>query len=414
MRTVPARSHYERPSVSRFFATFGYAWFTIGLLTGTLVLVIAVRGILDLLQKLGWSQEAQNRLLIAVILLFVAGSFLLARRLVRALYHQTTRTRRLVLLALAVGAIFTGYAWSNPTRFLARLAGTTPSALSMRGGPNFLFGSYPDDDDLHELKKKGVTAIVSLQSPAVVVEISGIAEERKAAAREGIRFIEAPMLPWVSDNAESIEKIKQLALHGSGTYYVHCGLGRDRVNIAKRVIESMMPNSTTRLASTAELKSALTFDRRTEPFQLGLPMKVAAGAWVVPALNRDEFYGFILQGQPGHVILALDPRNPVQRAWLASAVRDMTLYAVPYALVPYPSAAGDTSTAGVLRIVTAQKPPFTVIVPSTTFDLGDPRNPVARAIAKQYGVSVTPLPRSVETTPGETPDLKVSGAGTRN
>src|SRR5260221_13469734 len=133
----------------------------------------------------------------------------------------------------------------------------------MRGGPNFLFGSYPDDDDLRELKKKGVTAIVSLQSPAGVGEISGIAEGRKTAAREGLRFIEAPMLPWVSDNAESIEKIKQLALHGTGTYYVPSGLGRDRVNIAEPVIESMMPRSTTRLASTPDLKSALTFDRRS-------------------------------------------------------------------------------------------------------------------------------------------------------
>src|SRR5260221_7739275 len=99
----------------------------------------------------------------------------------------------------------------------------------MRGGPNFLFGSYPDDDDLRELKKKGVTAIVSLQSPAVVVEISGIAAERKAAARQGPRFFDAPILPWVSDNAESIEKIKQLALHGTGTYYEPCALRRARV-----------------------------------------------------------------------------------------------------------------------------------------------------------------------------------------
>src|SRR5260221_8619582 len=110
----------------------------------------------------------------------------------------------------------------------------------MRGGPNFLFGSYPDDDDLRELKKKGVTAIVSLQSPAVVAEISGIAEERKTAAREGLRFIETPMLPWVSVNSQSIEKIKQLALHATSTYYMHCGLGRDRVYITNPVIESML------------------------------------------------------------------------------------------------------------------------------------------------------------------------------
>src|SRR3954469_12517821 len=122
MNTTGSRSRYEKPSATKFFATFAYAWFTIGLFTGTLVLVLAVRGILNVLQRLGWEQSAQNRLLIGVILLFVALSFMLARRVVRTLYHQAPRTRRLALAGLAVPAMFSLYAWSNPTRFLAGIA----------------------------------------------------------------------------------------------------------------------------------------------------------------------------------------------------------------------------------------------------------------------------------------------------
>ena len=402
MTHTGSRPRYEQPSALKFFATFGYAWFTIGLFTGTLVLVLAVRGIMDVLQRLGWGQAAQNRLLIAVILLFIVLSFMLARRVVRMLYRQAPRTRQFALVALAVPAALSLYAWSNPTRFLAGIAGTTGSTYAMKNGPTFLFGSYPDEDRLLALKKQGVKTIVSLQSPAVLVEISGINEERDATARMGLKFVEAPMLPWVSDNTEALEKIKQLALHGSGTYYVHCGLGRDRVNIVKRVIESLEPQTGARVASTAGLKSTAGFERRTERFERGMPMKVPGSGWVVPLLNEAEFYGFILQGTPGQLLIVLDSTDASQHAWLVDARKKMGQYAVSYDLQQYPRTRTDTSTAPVVARVRGLKTPFTVMVPSMTEGLGDPVNPVARAIAKAYKTSVQPLPKTIKLAPGET------------
>lgn len=393
------------PTTAQFFATFAYAWLTIGLFTGTLVLVVAVRGVLDLIQRMGWEQTAQNRILMGVIFAFVVGSFLLARRVVRLLYRQTPRSRRLALGALAVPALMSGYAWSNPARFLARFAGSASTSLALSGGPTFIFGSYPDDNRVRELKKQGVTAIVSLQSPAVLVEIQGINEERKSAEREHVQFIEAPMLPWVSDNTESLEKIKQIALTGKGTYYVHCGLGRDRVNIAKRVIEALGPQTHARLAAAADLKSASSFAARTEPFERGLLMRLADGAWVIPYPNRDEFYGFILQGQPGHVYLVLDPADTTQARWIAEAEKQMTQYAVPFTSLRYPGVKGDTATAKLVAQFRALKPPFTVIVPAMPFTPGSPTTPVARALALAYKVRVEPPPKSAPVIPGETPGL---------
>lgn len=402
MTVTGSRPRYTKPSAAKFFATFGYAWLTIGLFTGTLVLVLAVRGIMDVLQRLDWGQAAQNRLLIVVILAFIVLSFMLARRVVRMLYRQAPVTRRVALVALAIPALLSVYAWSNPTRFLSGIAGTTGSRYAMKNGPTFLFGSYPDEDRLRALKKEGVTTVVSLQSPSVFVEISGINEERDAAARAGLKFIETPMLPWVSDNTESLEKIKQLALHGSGTYYVHCGLGRDRVNIVKRVIESLEPETGARVASTGGLQAAAGFERRTERFERGMPMKLRDGAWVVPLLNEAEFYGFILQGHPGQLLIVLDSTDATQRAWLNDARRKMSQYAVRYELLQYPSAKGDTTTAAIVARVRALQPPFTVMVPSMTDALGDPVNPVARSIARAFGASVKPLPKTIKLAPGET------------
>lgn len=402
MTNTGTRMRYSKPSTAQFFVTFGYAWLTIGLFTGTLVLVLAVRGILDVLERLDWGQSAQNRLLIGVIVLFVGLSFMLARRTVRFLYRRTPTTRRLLLVGLAVPAAMSMYAWSNPARFLSSFAGTVGSSYAMKNGPTFMFGSYPDEDRLKELKKQGVTAVVSLQSPAVLVEISGISEERGAAAREGLNFIEAPMLPWVSDNTESLEKIKQLALHGKGTYYVHCGLGRDRVNIAKRVIEALEPQSSAHVASSNDIKAAAGFERRTERFERGMPMKVKDGFWVVPYLNEAEFYGFILQGQPGHLVVVFDPANPEQRGWIAEAEKKMKQYAVSYTSMPYPASTGDTSTKAIVAKLRSLTGPVTVMVPRMTLGVGDPKDPVARAIGKAYGASVKELPKTIKLAPGET------------
>ena len=145
-------------------------------------------------------------------------------------------------------------------------------------------------------------------------------------------------------------------------------------------------------------------------------MKVQEGAWVVPLLNDAEFYGFILQGHAGHLLIVLDSSNAEQHAWLFDARKKMDQYAVQYELLQYPGAKRDTSTLAVVAKVRTLKPPFTVMVPSMSDKLGDPIDPVARAIAKAYGTSVKPLPKTIKLAPGETltkaPAVRISRAAT--
>lgn len=418
----------QPPSATRFIATFGYAWFVIGLFTGTLVLVFAVRGIIDLIQRFGWGQTAQNRILMALILVFIVTSFMLARRVVRLLYRQTPRARKIALVALALPAIASGYAWSNPTKFLAGFAGTTSGSLQMsNGGPTFLFGSYPDDDRIRELKKQGVQTIVSLQDPRVLVELQGINEEKKTAEREGLKLIEAPMLPWVSDNSVSIEVIKNLALHGKGTYYVHCGLGRDRVNIAKRVIESLEPQAHARLAATSGLKHVAGFETRTKPFQRGRLFELANEVWMVPMPNAAELYGYFIQGAPGHIVMLLDPADTVQARFITQAEHDLKQYSLTLSLIP--TSAGDTlrraikpadTTAAALNAIIARvralKAPYTLVVSYTTYDKGAPKPPLQRALLRAFGLTgVEGEPRrSSAAAPASGPETALRAEGPAN
>lgn len=398
-RFTPSSTRVTPPSAGRFFATFAYAWFTIGLFTGTLVLVLVVRAVIDVIQKFGWGETAQNRILIGLILLFIVTSFMLARWVVRVAYRKPPRARRMILAALAIPAAGAMYAWSDPTKFLVGFSGTTRGTITMsNGGPTFYFGSYPDYPTLDSLKKHGVEHIVSLQDPRVLVELQGITEERKSAAALGMDFIQAPMLPWVSDNSASIEQLKQIALHGKGTYYIHCGLGRDRTNIAKRVLESIEPQAHAHLAASKGLQSALSFEDRVEPFQRGRLIQLAPEAWLIPQPNDPEFYGFIIQGRPGHVFLVLDPADTLQARLMAKAIKDMRQYAVSFSVIPTSAAdtlrraikPADTTAAAldaIIRKLKAQTPPFTVIVPYTTYAKSAPTQPLIRAILKAYGVS---------------------------
>ena len=397
--STSASSRVTPPSTGRFFATFGYAWFTIGLFTGTLVLVLVVRGVIDVIQRFGWGESAQNRILIGLILLFIVTSFLLARWVVRVVYRKPARTRKIVLVALAIPAAASLYAWSDPTKFLVGFSGTTRGTIRMsNGGPTFYFGSYPDYPTLDSLKKHGVQHIVSLQDPRVLVELQGITEERKSAAALGLDFIQAPMLPWVSDNSASIEELKKIAQTGKGTYYIHCGLGRDRTNIAKRVLESIEPQAHAHLAASGGLQNALSFADREEPFQRGRLIELAPESWLVPMPNDDEFYGFFIQGRPGHVFLLLDPADTLQANWMTKAQGDMRQYALTFTVIP--TSAGDTlkravkpadTTAAALDAIIAkiraQAPPYTVVVPYTTYAPTAPKPPLDRALLKAFGVS---------------------------
>ena len=388
METYTTANHIERPTLARFAATFGFAWVMVGLFTGTLVLVVLIRWLLELLHHWGWGQTAKNRALMGVILLFVIGSFMLTRALVRRLFRMSSaRARQGTLAALVVPGALAMWAWSNPSKMLASLAGGgVESTLAMAGGPEFEFGAYPDEAKLRELKAEGVRTIVSLQHPAVLVEVEGIKAEREAAAKLGLHFIQDPMLPWVSDNAAALEQIRQLALHGKGKYYIHCGLGRDRVNVARRLIEALKDSTHAKVTNTAGVLAANGFEDRTEPFQRGKLFRLAPQTWLIPYPNEAEMHGFVLQGRPGHVYLMLDPADTLQARWLAEADTELREYAVPFTYVPF-APKDSVRAAAIVSQMKAQRPPVTIIVPATSWTVPtkDVSSVAAEVVLRGFG-----------------------------
>jgi hypothetical protein len=352
-------------------------WLLIGLVLGTAVLVGPVRLITEGMGRAGWEQSSQDHVLIVVILLYLVFSLLLTRWIVGIMFRARNRNTRWAIAAVfTLLAAGTAWEWSNPAKLLAGIAGGGDGgSYNVVGGAEFIFGAYPDEPKLDSLKKAGVTAVISLQHPGVVIEREGISAERDATKKLHLEFIQAPMLPWVSDNEESLEKLREIARKGKGKYFVHCGLGRDRVNVAKRIIEA----EGIKIAQSSDLKTATGFADRPDPFERGSLAHLEPGKWLIPYPNKHEMFGFILGGQAGMVVSLLDATDPQQAAWNADMEKLLKEYAVPFIMRPLPE--NDVVRATVIaKEVRALRSPVTVIVPQTPNEDGKPRTHTQAAL----------------------------------
>ena len=307
--------------------SFLYLWLMVGMVLGTIVLLLPVRWILAGMQRVAWGQSWQDIVLIVVILAYVALSWLVTRILHRLIFATLSKVVRIgIPVAATALAVTTLWLWSNPGGLFASLAGGSISRLSMHSGAVWEFGPYPDSETLRRLKREGYTAVITLEHPGDLVERQGIEEERRQSREIGFKLIEAPMLPWVSNNQASLELIRSIAREGTGRYYVHCGLGRDRVNLVKHMLEGMGGRT---VAAKGYVEGNF-FDTRIPNFERGQLGTFGADKWLVPYPDKHEMLGNILQGKTARMILALDTTDAKQREWWAEARATFKEYAIPF------------------------------------------------------------------------------------
>jgi hypothetical protein len=378
-------------------------WLLVGLLLGTAVLVGPVRLITGGMGRAGWEQSSQDHVLIVVILLYLVLSMLLTRWIVGVMFRTRNRNTR-----WAIAAVFTllgagtAWAWSNPARMLAGIAGGGHGGtVDIAGGAKFIFGAYPDEEKLRELKRQGVTSVISLQHPGVVIEREGINAEKRSTQTLNIDLIQTPMLPWVSNNEASLAKLREIARTGKGVFYVHCGLGRDRVNVAKRIIQAEG-----RQIALSGIKAATQFADRPVPFERGSLARLDSGKWLIPYPNKHEMFGFVLGGQAGTVVSLLNPQEPQQAAWNAEMEALFREFAIPFIMRPVP--ANDPARAAELaREIQSMPEPVTVIVSETPLEDGKARAKTRAAIAFMRAYA-----RIAPQSYAAKPDWRLNHAGT--
>jgi protein tyrosine phosphatase (PTP) superfamily phosphohydrolase (DUF442 family) len=334
---------YKNP-VLLFLAYFLFVGFPTGLFT---LLMGPTKWVIQISQYYRFPDNVEDILQKVVIVLFVVISFFIAWWLHKK--HAGFKSNFLrwgVFSFFALNFLFAVYMFSYHPEKLIALADSAESEI-IGQHVEFVFGPYPDEDKLKELKANGYTAVITLMSDLVVpAEPKLIKEEKVSTARVGITFIHIPMLPWISGNENAMKQIDSIATYGRGKYYVHCYLGRDRVNVFKHIVEDQG------VRTKMELKASTT--RRLEDipkFERGSNFKLDSAIYLTPLPTEEEFFGYVCGGQFKTVVCLLDPSNLDDKKWIDKEMAMLEQYDLPMINIPLGSDASDEQIKDLLKQV---------------------------------------------------------------
>ncbi|WP_207534274.1 hypothetical protein [Desertivirga arenae] len=271
----------------------------IGYPIGTGLLLGPLRSVINYSRDHNWSQSSESASVMLLIALLILISVALSLWALTTLRNSKSSIAKVAIfvIPLILSTVAVAYMMN-------------PAAINTSGenhvvSDRFTIGPYPEKAQVEKLKAEGYTGIITLLHPAVApFELKLLSDEEENARSSGIELIKAPMLPWLSENTQSIEVIKKLVKSGKGKYYVHCYLGKDRVNVVKNLISRI--SDTTKIGSTVAHRTL----EEIGSFERGDIYKVTEGLYFIPYPTKEEFLGYILAGNYKTVVNLLNPTTP--------------------------------------------------------------------------------------------------------
>jgi len=330
---------------------FLYYWLCLGFFLGTLVLMGPVRWLAVYSRAHDWSAPREKALVFLFIGILAVVSALCARLFALRTSASAAKPAKAAFAGAALGLFLVSlWFWMNPKLMIDKTMEVTFSNYS---GTEFIFGPYPEKEKLLELKKEYYTAVISLLSPAVVPFEPALMGREAAAAKEaGIELISIPMLPWVSTNDHVEGRIEELVKRGGGKYYVHCYLGKDRVNIFKKLLSSK--------AAGAKITSQDPVGMRTlydiKKFERGAIAILDRDVFFTPYPTDEEFFGYILNGSVKTLVSLLDPANKEDLPWITKEKAISVKYKMKYANYSWKTMSAEKKEAATKEIMKLEKP----------------------------------------------------------
>lgn len=147
-------------------------------------------------------------------------------------------------------------------------------------------GAQPNLNELHELKKLGVTTIIDLRA-----ESSGTAEQERVRAESlGIKFLRIPIGGFANPtNTELAHFFEVVRDSSSETIFVHCEFGKDRTGVMIAAYRIAFENWAPEKALTEMMDFG--FNRRWHPsmitFVRNLPNRIQGDPQLQRALKTN-------------------------------------------------------------------------------------------------------------------------------
>jgi len=348
-----------------------FLWLCWGFALGTVTLLILLRVVLNYTRRHNWPENRENLVVYAFMALLALVSFAIAYYSVRRLNDPLRSMGRGKFYAVPVIlAIIAVWVMMNPS--LVNIDKSKSHELSAQ----FTIGPYPDEDKMKELKDQGFTTLVSLLHPAVVpFEPKLMHDEAENAEQMSMKLVSIPLLPWISDNQASIDSLRQLIRHAKGKYYIHCYLGKDRVNVARRIIVQEAGNNKEGIAVETQIAHRRLDDIRS--FERGAVYKLDSNTWLTPMPTREEYFGYIIASNFNQVVSILDFSEPGYKEVIRQEQDWLQPYNIPLKVYNIPGDAGEQKIKRILDSIRAMQRPL--LIHTFRTDL-----PVAQTILKGY------------------------------
>lgn len=263
-----------------FIIYFILAFLCISFFIGTFSFALIVQNFIEYMRETGWLAGYENAIVILTITATIIFSLFFTKWFL--IWFRTTKktsVRVFIVLIIFIPSIVAFFSWLHTER-------NTSAVSLMSLNKNFVTGPYPSEQQLFQLKSQGFTGVISLLSPYVApIEPILLAKEKKLVEKAGLKFINIPMVPWVSRNTSAIKEIQQLVARTQNEkYYVNCYYGRDRVRLFIKYVDIFSGANRKIISSSSEGKvEKISFER-------GVGFLINDSILFAPMPTQDEFF----------------------------------------------------------------------------------------------------------------------------
>ena len=212
------------------------------------------------------------------------------------------------VLGLVIVSSFATFYFLLDTDFMVALGEMNEENVESE---RFTYGAYPDERKLEELKDEGYDGVITLLNPDIPFERVLLDKELANGENSGLSIHSYPMLPWISQNEKPLREIEELTSDGTKRFYVHCYLGKHRVDYVRQALSAASPAT-----APKELEPLpKAFERgRVVPFD---DEKVILG----PYPTEEEWFNFVVRRNVKEVVSTLNPDDPGDATWIEEEKR---------------------------------------------------------------------------------------------
>lgn len=318
---------------------FLYLWLCVGFPLGLWVLLAGPsKWLAEYARSTDMEMSKENILGKLIIIVYVIVAFLLALLLHWFIKRSKSMAVKWFIPGILTLILLTSvYIFSFNPQWLIGYSGGDPiknienNQQKNKDQLEFVYGAYPNEEMIKSLKEQGYDGIISLLHEMVIpAEPALMKDENQLAKKYGIKLINMPMMPWISGNEKTLQAAKKFIENEKGIYYVHCYLGRDRINIFKSAAKKYGAKT----SSEENITSRRMEDQPT--WTRGNYYKLEEGVYLTPYPTDDEFVMFVLNDYFKTVISLLDNNIADNQPWIAKEKKLFTDYPMNY--VHYPLA----------------------------------------------------------------------------